>query len=303
MYNIYVFQLVDLANEEEDARFLARVLRSYLTSGRPIPDLTLHYSWFFSLCKSENFVIAAREVFNDPEVRRSRILDHSFLLPLRYYTLLYESKAYDEIVQDLAPKAANNSNFVTLTMAALYKIGTDDAFGRASSLFQEITSLNKLGKPTLRNCRGLFIFALFAYNMGEYGLAYDVLTTGKMAEIRWTKYSSNLRLAILTDTNRLDDALLLIRTEFLPHDSKRIRSTQICFEAIEKLTLAVKVNENSSQIAKELVRICALLDEKANVATCSLEDIILEPVDRPPSAESRDAVSRRVERNRRSFRD
>ena len=60
-----------------------------------------------------------------------------------------------------------------------------------------------------------FQYAFFAYKTGNFGPAFDVLTDIRRVS-RSTKFTTNLKLLILTDVGRLHDALLVIRSELLP---------------------------------------------------------------------------------------
>ena len=76
----------------------------------------------------------------------------------------------------------------------------------------------------MTNSFNLFQYAFFAYKTGNFGPAFDILTDSRRVN-RPSKFTTNLKLLILTDVGRLNDALLVIRSELLPsRDAIRLSS-------------------------------------------------------------------------------
>ena len=93
-----------------------------------------------------------------------------------------------------------------IALAALYKIGTREAFELAKRHFSDLA--NRDEELLISQNRALFLYALLACKMGELGHAYDILNhpQGRPHYMRL-----NMKLKILVELGHFEDALLLIR--------------------------------------------------------------------------------------------
>ncbi len=66
-------------------------------------------------------------------------------------------------------------------------------------------------------------FLKHIFQLQRYGPAYDVLTDARLAG-KPTILASNLKLLVLTEVDRLKDAILLLRSEVLPSRDQIRRS-------------------------------------------------------------------------------
>ena len=121
--------------------------------------------------------------------------------------LLYRTEAYDDLVNCYQSFKDPILTHATLAVASLAKIGTTEAFETAREV---MTQLSKTSNNKSSGGRITAIYAYFAYKLGHYGPAFDVLTDPRRVS-RQSKLTSNLKILILTEVGRLQDVMLLIR--------------------------------------------------------------------------------------------
>ena len=260
------------------------IFRSSLESkNRPVPHL--HFSWFTALCKTMNLPDLAMEFFRDPLAKSSGILDNE-LARIRYFTLLYKSKMYEDLVQDFELiKDFSNKDDDTIVMAALYHIGTDEAFSKAAEIVsnhqRERDRMRKLRRG--KGFRGLYIYSYFAMKRGEFGIAYDVLTNYKFINVG-NRLSTNMKLAILTNVERFEEAFTLLRTDIsesrsLNRNGKPYKK-QILYEAMENLAKGLKASDpdGASNLSKEFTELCRTLDNHAVLVESTLEELVFSEI-------------------------
>lgn len=136
-------------------------------------------------------------------------------------TLLYRTKHYDEIITVFEAGSRKDVSERTLVVAALLKIGTEEAFSAATNIFWNNKPQGEEFRSWTPGGRITSLYAYFAYKTGNHSIAYDVLTDVRFVG-RPNKFTSNLKLLILTEVGRLNDALNLIRCELLlPREEMR----------------------------------------------------------------------------------
>ena len=231
----------------------------------------------------------------------------------KYYTFLYEQEYYEEIVRDFERDNSTkiemkNSSFVVV-VASLCKIGNESALNKLSELMfsNELSlarhemgagneksggedSLNKLSesisspKCGFHECetRTVCMYAWLALKLENYGLAYDIMNKCAVK----TSLTENILLSIFTESGRLNDAMLYLRTKNDRFHSFRSKSNDvrdlkgtndgkfwINFETMKKLTDKIK-NEGNEDLTNEFVLLCRDLDESAHMLDGSLEDMV-----------------------------
>ena len=234
----------------------------------------------------------------------------------KYYTFLYEQEYYEEIVRDFERDFSTkleikNFSFVVV-VAALCKIGNESALNKLSELMcsHEVSrdrremgtgneksgsddSLDKISESTPiskggfheRETRTVCMYAWLALKLENYGLAYDIMNKCSMN----TSLTQNMLLSIFTESGRLNDALLCLRTSLKDrarldslrsndNDVRNMKDTnvntfRINFETMKKLTDKVK-NEGNENLTNEFVLLCRDLDESAHILDGSLEDMV-----------------------------
>ena len=151
-------------------------------------------------------------------------------------------------------------------------------------------SLNKLSesisspKCGFHECetRTVCMYAWLALKLENYGLAYDIMNKCAVK----TSLTENILLSIFTESGRLNDAMLYLKTKndrfhsfrSKYNDVRDLKGTNdrtfwITFETMKKLTDKVK-NEGNENLTNEFVRLCRDLDESAHMLDGSLEDMV-----------------------------
>jgi hypothetical protein len=261
-----------LANNDEDIKLLSDMIIAAMDNvNRPMSNFDATLNLFFLVCYTQKNVASAKEMFHNEVVIASGYIANCTILKIRYFTLLYEQELYQDLVDDFRTIEDPSLDEFTLAMAALCKIGTPEAFQESTDLFRRHTKNSKTGKGRYR-----FIYAYFASQRGEYGMAYDAISArfgyDNLAHPSMT--STNMKLHVLIEAERLDDALNIIRTDLLAGDpSYKI----VSFEVMSKLTTAVKSSGDSS-MTDELTRLCQVLDDKANLTDQGIESIVFSPI-------------------------
>ncbi len=87
-------------------------------------------SRFFTMCMKENYFSLAREVWTSPELVSSGMGVNLRNIRLKYLCLLYRNGLYEEVTEtyDAINPDIRALDDTTIAIAALYKIGTDEAF-------------------------------------------------------------------------------------------------------------------------------------------------------------------------------
>lgn len=94
---------------------------------------------------------------------------------------------------------------------------------------------------------------------------------------------------------RLEEAMLLVKSEVLPQNPGRHARRTVYYEVMERLATAIKTTEGvKSDMAKDFTVLCNDIEEFANVSEKKLEEELFKPID--GRKESRD----RMKRSRRS---
>ena len=226
----------------------------------------------------------------------------------KYYTFLYEQEYYEEIVRDFERDIGTkfemkNSSFVVV-VAALCKIGNESALDKLSELMcsnkfsldrretgadnEKIGSEDSLHKlsESISSSKGGFhreetrsvcMYAWLALKLENYGLAYDIMNKCAVK----TSLTQNILLSIFTESGRLNDAMLCLRTNLKDRDHRfhsvrfktNVNTFRINFETMKKLTDKIK-NQGNENLTKEFVLLCRDLDESAHMPDGSLEDML-----------------------------
>ena len=203
-----LYRMADDAETEDDLLLVVNVLRNFLKSSCAISqDFSQIVTRMLDVCFVLNSVKAANEMWHDPELSPFLIGDKP---RLRYMVLLYNNGHYSSLAQ----LAKENPQCVVfpqshVILAALYKIGTREAFELAKTCFYVQNIWPKRG-DFHRGRRSTLLYAFFAYRMGELAHAYEVLNNPIFRRGQ-NNLSMNIQLQILADMGRFQDALLLIR--------------------------------------------------------------------------------------------
>ena len=201
-----VFSISKLADGERDLRLALNVARAIAGSERPPSEqLPKSLRSLLASCYVLNCVEVAQEVWRDEcfaesAKRGSRLL---------YLMLLYNNGRY-EALAELASSGDLQHDPWTVVLAALYKIGTREAYEIAKKNYFPL-----VGGEIRSNSehRSKFIYALFASAMGDHDHAYSFIKFGDDNSKPSHYLRRNLELKILTDLERFEDALSSLRDQ------------------------------------------------------------------------------------------
>ena len=263
-------KFIDVADSPEDLRLLYSILIACIDSdSRFIFNLTQLINMYFLLCYHLDTVEEAINMWKDPSFGNSTYKSHG-IIKLRYLMVLYNNQKYQEIVDEVRePGAKFFFDHYTVAMAALAKLTTTDSLTEAKNMcaYVKIHCRGKFG-------RFLFLYAWKAYNMGEFGLAHDLLDQRKIGPLY-----CNLKVAVLADTKRIGDAFQVLRSTLLsPGPDGQIKRGIISFQVMKKLADCVSVHGDEAS-RKELAVLCADLDRLATMSNDSLEQMVFQLVD------------------------
>ncbi|XP_059087491.1 pentatricopeptide repeat-containing protein 2, mitochondrial-like [Tigriopus californicus] len=235
---------------------------------------------FLNLCHVFQDVDAASDMWNDGEV-----VDDVFLfqddqtlssnVPTVVMTLgdlLFKNRRYTELFEVLdRVKVGKDSvvqSFVTLDIAACYKMNTPESLMRASGV------INRHRHFTNRTKSGL-VYALLTYQQGHVRLALEEACLMRQATL-----TSNVKIFLLTELGRLDWAMDVLASHFPSPTDAPVglpQSPRFSKEVIAKLAAAVNA-ANDAVLSQRLVRLFTDLDNVAEVSTWTLEEMLLSPI-------------------------
>uniref|UniRef100_A0A1B6DXB7 Pentacotripeptide-repeat region of PRORP domain-containing protein n=1 Tax=Clastoptera arizonana TaxID=38151 RepID=A0A1B6DXB7_9HEMI len=219
----------------------------------------------------------ALKAFNNPALKGmfDQLGSYQILLDL-----LYENKMYNEMltITDYVLNQQHHStryprNVVVLTLAACYKINSPDSLKYMSKFWKDLIDAGHLPMR-----RAITFAAGLAINQGSPHIALELLT--ETARQNYVTIRS-LKVSALTDLNRLDDVLPILRS-VLGFDTNSNLKQTFNKDVIEKYKLAVK-KLNKKDITLEFERIYEQLTNQGHIVNTSLDELLcseIEAIDR-----------------------
>ena len=130
--------------------------------------------------------------------------------------------------------------------------------------------------------RSILLCSWVAFKLNNFGMAYDLLTSKhKYGGMNMDYYGVyNLKLAILVDTGRLQEASVLLHTllnQKAYKDPEAFRNITICYDTMQRYTNAIKEHKEED-FTKDAIRICQAIEERGNLTVRSLEEIVFHPI-------------------------
>ena len=201
-----VFRIAKLADDERDLRLGLNVACALAESDRPpSEELPKCLGSLLGACYVLNCVEVAQEMWRDEYVVQC-LKQRNFAL--LYLMLLYNNGRYDALAELVSSGDVHRDHW-TVILAALYRIGTREAYESAKNNY-----LPLIGGAIRQSSdhRSKYVYALFASAMGEHEHAYTFLKYN--GDSKLSHYlRRNLELKILTDTERFEDALSFLREQ------------------------------------------------------------------------------------------
>ena len=184
---------------------------------------------------------------------------------------MYDNGLYQEVVDSfLKFQDVADHDELAVFMAALYKVGTEEAF--------EVASKFRHGHLIKRASE---IYVLFAINQGEFAVADDLLYAkealltreSKPEETTTRKVTSNLILLLLVKSGRLEAAFKLLR-ERNRNFKNCGQKMKIPLEIMKLMSEAVKASEDQ-KLLREYSKLCLDLNECGELEDKTVENYVL----------------------------
>ena len=273
---------IDLADCEKDMTNLSRVVEDFLAQAGDPKHKTgmvcnciqtcylrrdLKYSRFFS------------------EGAFLQYFDKHPIAMLVLFQLLYDNGHYQELVDKFKTTAkVKNAANMTIIMAALCRIGTQEAYKEATEMKrQDEIFMSK----EVEGSRPQELFAWFSIQMGHYDAAIETLRKKKQPsniseKLKGVKASSkcrgNIILFALVKSGNIETCLSEMSNE-LKNYTKFGFTPVYSFELIEEIADAVKHNEKLSETYKDLPKD---LEEKGKIVNTTVEEMVFTPIGASP---------------------
>ena len=210
---------------------------------------------------------------------------------LTHLQILYDHGHYQELVDKYKKLTkVKNAAQMAIVMAALCKIGTQEAYKQAT----EIKKLDEILMPKeVEGGRPQELFAWFSIQMGHYDIAIETLRKKKQPstvneKLKGVKASSksraNIILFALVKSGNVEICLSDMSNE-LKNYTKFGFTPVYSSELIQEIAEAVKHDEKLSETYKELPND---LEEKGKVENATVEDMVFRPIDRSPHSVASD---------------
>ena len=199
---------------------------------------------------------------------------------LTHLQILYDHGHYQELVDKFKKlNKVNNAANMTIVMAALCRIGTQEAYKQAIEFMAD--------SKEVEGGRRKELFAWFSIQMGHYDAAIDTLKkkkqpsnmSEKLKDVKAsTKIRANVILFALVKSGKVEICLSEMANQ-LKNYSKFGFTPVYSSELIQEIAEAVKHDEKLSETYKELPKD---LVEKGKVENATVEDLVFRPIDRSP---------------------
>ncbi len=257
-----VKQLMSLASSEDDLNLIGEVIKAKLEDGVNHPkELERRISNFFALCSIFNSVSFASDLWNSAELERNSAYK-SRMTQVRYLQLLYDNDLHVEVADFATSDCDDEANFSTnlLIMASLAKMGTKEAFEKAKVVMK---------KDNFKSLRRIGLYSYLATKCGHHAFAFDLIDHFK------SDLAANLKLWILIEADRIDEALEFIRESCL--DKPQI--SFVCLNLMEELADVIrKTHGNSSETAKDFTDLCLKLENAVSMSEKTVEDLLFSRI-------------------------
>ena len=284
---ILLFML--LVDSEKDMANLCRILEEYFANAIIKPK-----------DKKKILSSAIRTCHLRSDLKYSRIMsqgvffqtfDKSPLAILPHFQLLYDHGHYQELVDkfEKSSKVKNTAN-MAIVMAALCRIGTPEAYKKATEMAQDKKLMPEEGRPKV-------LFAWFSIQMGHSDIAIETLKNvsekPKCFNLS-SKISSNVYLFALVKSGKADICL----SEMTKLNNTKFGFTPVySSELIKEIREAVKDDEKLIQtykkVKKDLLYCYSTekydtfdrkhkVEEKGKVENITIKELVFCPIDHSP---------------------
>jgi len=281
LYSEEIDTFLHIIEEPQDVDMAVDLLASFIASARDENVVANLILTFISVCLHLGNVEAARTLWLDERFAQSpHKLDRR--IRRRYLTLLYRNEYYQVVINEVMSEVrqllaheAMSVDDITLAMASVARLRGPDCQQIAKELF----AVAKRGN--IKGGRFIHLYAWMSYAEGNHALAHDLMT-GRFS--RLGPFSTNLRLAILADLNRTQDAFNLLRASMGACRGRH--QVKLYRESMKKLADAVESQRHDNATKKEFAQLCCQMDNVAIMTNATLEEEVFRPIDRTPKYEA-----------------
>lgn len=210
----------------------------------------------------------ALNAFKDPAFDGifDQLISYQLLLDLLYKNEKYQDMlTVFEIIKDKQIQTARfPRNVVVLTMAACYKLNSEDSLKYASDIWKSLLEVGH--QPTRR--AATFIAAL-ALSQNAPHIAAEVISN-----VGAQKYVTvrNIKAAALADLNRLEDAVAVLRQAVQVDNPNQVKVT-FTKDVVEKVKAASE-REERKEVAHEAQALLKRLSENGHTVDQVLDDMV-----------------------------
>nr|XP_022920793.1 pentatricopeptide repeat-containing protein 2, mitochondrial-like [Onthophagus taurus] len=234
----------------------------------------------------------ALECYKSPELTGffDQLMSHQVL-----FDLLYENKMYNEMLDlyNLVKEKQIESlkwarSLVVLTMAACYKLNTEESLEFAIKLWKDISQVGNLAaRRSITFCAALMI------NKGKPEIALEILSSLKNQNYTTVR---NLKVLTLLQLKRIDDVLPILKS-VLTEEAVHTFNKDVV-EAVENYLKS----ENNAELTTEFNRVVKYYKEHGNISESTLDDNLCSVINKlqpRPDFNQYGQLQRRDQNNRR----
>ncbi|XP_047116291.1 pentatricopeptide repeat-containing protein 2, mitochondrial-like isoform X1 [Schistocerca piceifrons] len=260
--------MVHLAGEN-DVELVLKMLRRFNNQSKDLRFGTFVFGpvvmrMFYYLNKPDEALNAFKDSALDGIF--DQLISYQLLLDLLYKNEKYQDMltVFEMIKDKQIQNARFPKNVVVLTMAACYKLNSEDSLKYASDLWKNLQEVGH--QPTRR--AATFIAALALNQNAPHITAEIISNVGAQNYIT----IRNLKAAALADLNRLEDAVAVLRRA-VQVDNPNQAKVSFTKDVVEKVKAASE-REERKEIAHEAQALLKRLSENGHTVDQILDDMV-----------------------------
>ena len=261
-----VLDVLDVIKSVEDTQKTIELIKEITANPvRKSDRKTMLVGRMIRHCYVGNHVQEAKDLIQDVNARKF-ISGTTIAI---YLCMLFNAGKYQDIVDFCIVEVEKNDGVEMnkdecyILMTALYKIGTPEAFEMAMKAYQ----FEKIGTIASK-----MLLVLFAANLGECGIALDILS-----DIKNPFYISNLKLYALAKSGRIEDAVHYLNEDLLRSGGKKF---EYFYDVINTLSQEVR-NIEDMELKAKYTELCIKMDDSAYmISDATLEDMLISNQER-----------------------
>ena len=253
-----VLDVLDVIESVEDTQRTIELIKEITANPvRKIDRKAMLVGRMIRYCYVGNHVQEAKDLIQD--VNSRKVISGPTISI--YLCMLFNAEKYQDIADFFKVEVEKNDGVEMnkdecyILMSALYKIATPEAFEMAMKAYQSDRNYTRM------------LLVLFAANLGECGVALDILS-----DIKSSFYISNLKLYVLAKSGRIEDAVDYLNEDILRSGRKTL---DYFYDVINTLSQEVR-NIEDMELKAKYTELCIKMDDCANmISDATLEDRLI----------------------------